>query len=550
MNSLVMVDSIVSASVGCEAVTNHTSSSLPAGGEPKRAFADSPPLAKIRNESGASEDDLSKVSPESEVVSEQAVEWEPLPHGESPRQGEQEAPVEGEPARDLMATLTTEGLSGQGEVLVEAASMVETVNTTSATAETVPGETIIVNSEVIEGLPTLARGEPQVGMDAQDLANTENTVIESSPAQADMLAPAAKNSLETPQTATQAQGNEGHEKSLSEAGVLAPATGEGDQGTSVAEPGAAMARSQTEEMVGSDASTAAPDREGTAIPAAMETAEGGQRQSEQQASGENANGNNLESGQRATATPEMTGPDASGPLPEGEQVLARENSGNQPEGLTQAVVTDGQAKAEAPSNVEEASKGLSEFTIDSQSSISVSEPISTQADAVADGETASVKSPVQSVGEQILDSVQASLTQGDRQLVVRLDPPELGSVTVRFQEQDGQISAVLEVSKDQIRQEVEQALPQVLRGLQEANVLIRRVEVVVADQSDREMDRDSTPQDAWAQQDGSDQQDMRSGHSSVGRWSTWTDMEQDRLEQNEASRSQISAAQGRIDMLI
>lgn len=123
-----------------------------------------------------------------------------------------------------------------------------------------------------------------------------------------------------------------------------------------------------------------------------------------------------------------------------------------------------------------------------------------QVSASAGGETASARSAVQDVGDQILSSIHASIARADKQVQIRLDPPELGSVLVRVQELGDQIRGMIEVARDETRREIEQALPQVLRGLQEAGVQVRRLEVVVSDQPDRGLGREQFQQDAWAQQ--------------------------------------------------
>jgi flagellar hook-length control protein FliK len=110
----------------------------------------------------------------------------------------------------------------------------------------------------------------------------------------------------------------------------------------------------------------------------------------------------------------------------------------------------------------------------------------------------------QSVSEQIRESLHASLDRGERQVVIRLHPPELGSVLVRFQEQNGQIHGVLEVSRSDTRHEVEQALPQVLRSLQDAGIQIRKFDVTVSGQSEKDPGRQQLHQDAWPQQQPSD----------------------------------------------
>ena len=176
--------------------------------------------------------------------------------------------------------------------------------------------------------------------------------------------------------------------------------------------------------------------------------------------------------------------------------------------------------------------------------------VSTQAAAPSETDTVPLKSPVQNVGAQILDSVHASLARGDKQVLIRLDPPELGSVMMRFTEQGDRVGAVLEVSRNETRQEIEQALPQVLRSLQEAGVQIRRVDVVVSDQPDRDLSKEQLQQDAWGHQQGSGQHGGRSGHSSAADWSAWTGAQQAAYEREEATGPKIGAAQGRIDMLV
>ena len=61
------------------------------------------------------------------------------------------------------------------------------------------------------------------------------------------------------------------------------------------------------------------------------------------------------------------------------------------------------------------------------------------------------RAPTSNLGEQILDSVRAYLAQGDRQVLVRLNPPELGTVFVRLREDDQHISAMLEVARGDTR---------------------------------------------------------------------------------------------------
>jgi flagellar hook-length control protein FliK len=160
------------------------------------------------------------------------------------------------------------------------------------------------------------------------------------------------------------------------------------------------------------------------------------------------------------------------------------------------------------------------------------------------------RSPTRDIGEQILDSVHASLTRGDKQVTVRLQPPELGTVVVRLREQGEHISALLEVSKNDIRREIEQALPQVLRSLQDAGVQIRRFEVVTSDQPQRDFARNQMQQDAWPQQHGSDQGHDHPQTPAQARWPQSETSHPAEFREEPNPYQQSVAAPGRINMLL
>ncbi len=129
-----------------------------------------------------------------------------------------------------------------------------------------------------------------------------------------------------------------------------------------------------------------------------------------------------------------------------------------------------------------------------------------------------IRSPIQDVGEQILDSMRASLARGDHQLQIRLHPPELGTVVVWFHEESGHVSGLLEVSKSDTQREIERALPEVLRSLQEAGVEVRKLDVVTSEQSQREFGKGQPQQDAWPQQHGAGQEREYPQTPSQARW--------------------------------
>ena len=111
------------------------------------------------------------------------------------------------------------------------------------------------------------------------------------------------------------------------------------------------------------------------------------------------------------------------------------------------------------------------------------------------------------IGKQILESIHSSLSQKgqDQQITVRLNPPELGKVLIKFQEQDNQITGLLEVGKTQTRIEIQQALPQIIRSLQDSGIQIKRLDVVLseAEQPEHEALKDQSLHNGWGQQQDS-----------------------------------------------
>lgn len=82
------------------------------------------------------------------------------------------------------------------------------------------------------------------------------------------------------------------------------------------------------------------------------------------------------------------------------------------------------------------------------------------------------------ITRQIQETVTSSYRPGDKQVVIRLDPPELGRVTLRFIEKPEGITGVLQVDQTQTRHEIERALPEIIQTLQNASIQIRKIDVV------------------------------------------------------------------------
>jgi flagellar hook-length control protein FliK len=112
------------------------------------------------------------------------------------------------------------------------------------------------------------------------------------------------------------------------------------------------------------------------------------------------------------------------------------------------------------------------------------------------------------VASQVLEAVRNSVSQqptGDKEITIQLNPPELGKVSLKFQQQGAEITGTLEVSKAQTRAEIEQALPEMIRNLADSGIAIKRLEVVLSqnDQPDQQSAKGPLPQNDQYQQQGS-----------------------------------------------
>ena len=88
------------------------------------------------------------------------------------------------------------------------------------------------------------------------------------------------------------------------------------------------------------------------------------------------------------------------------------------------------------------------------------------------------------LSQQVSESIQTSVRSQQKEVVVQLNPPELGRVTIRFSGEGTQLTGVLEVSQKQTQMDLEQALPQVLRNLEANGVQIRKLDVQLNDAGD------------------------------------------------------------------
>ncbi len=94
------------------------------------------------------------------------------------------------------------------------------------------------------------------------------------------------------------------------------------------------------------------------------------------------------------------------------------------------------------------------------------------------------QNPSADISKQILESIHGSPSQqgAERQITVRLNPPELGRVFIKLQEHQAGLTGILEVSRSQTRFEIERALPEIIRNLADCGIQVRRFDVVVSEQ--------------------------------------------------------------------
>jgi flagellar hook-length control protein FliK len=123
-------------------------------------------------------------------------------------------------------------------------------------------------------------------------------------------------------------------------------------------------------------------------------------------------------------------------------------------------------------------------------------PVSPTAEPAGETGASAPPSPV----NQISDAFQASAARKGQEIVIRLDPPELGRVSVKLRIQGGEVRGVLEVDNPRTLSQLQREAPNLLNRLADAGVEMKRMELSLSDDgSSRESTRDS----AWfAQQYG------------------------------------------------
>ena len=80
---------------------------------------------------------------------------------------------------------------------------------------------------------------------------------------------------------------------------------------------------------------------------------------------------------------------------------------------------------------------------------------------------------------QLIDNIKANVSVNDNTVTVVLRPEELGRVHVKLVEEHGEITAVLHVEKNEVKDRIQRELPHVMAALGSNGIQIRKVEVVL-----------------------------------------------------------------------
>ena len=154
------------------------------------------------------------------------------------------------------------------------------------------------------------------------------------------------------------------------------------------------------------------------------------------------------------------------------------------------------------------------------------------------------------VGEQIQESINNSFRTGSRQILIRLNPPDLGKVAIKFTEQNDEITGLLQVDKPQTRYQLQQALPEIIQNLQNSGITIKRLEVVLTGQQEQQTlkDQSSTPgQDTFSQQQNAPNPKSQGNNTNN---TTYNEPVRDIDRPAEVNEAQFHLADSSINMLI
>jgi flagellar hook-length control protein FliK len=84
----------------------------------------------------------------------------------------------------------------------------------------------------------------------------------------------------------------------------------------------------------------------------------------------------------------------------------------------------------------------------------------------------------QSPAQQIIDAARAPDVSPSSQINLTLNPDQLGRVRISFQQENGEITGMIEVEKAQTRYDIEKDIPQIVASLQDSGMQVKKIDVV------------------------------------------------------------------------
>jgi flagellar hook-length control protein FliK len=94
--------------------------------------------------------------------------------------------------------------------------------------------------------------------------------------------------------------------------------------------------------------------------------------------------------------------------------------------------------------------------------------------------------------KQISEAFQSSAAKNGQEIVVRLDPPHLGKVSVTLRLEGGQVRGVLEVESPRTLSQLQREAPNIITRLTDAGIDMKRMELSLSENGSRDSMRDSS----------------------------------------------------------
>lgn len=101
---------------------------------------------------------------------------------------------------------------------------------------------------------------------------------------------------------------------------------------------------------------------------------------------------------------------------------------------------------------------------------------------------------------QISEAFQSSAARNGQEIVIRLDPPELGRVSVRLRLEGNAVRGILEVENPRTLSQLQREAPNIMNRLTDAGIEMKRMELSLSENSSRDSMRDSMRDSSWFSQ--------------------------------------------------